>query len=151
MTCMKAQSLITPFINDKLSITETEEFLEHINTCHECREELEVYFILLTAMKQLNEDKQLSDDFSQDLANKLDNAHEKVLHVKFTYYRKRGIFVFIVLVLALFVSMRYANNQNINKNVTESNFRLRMIYNEDRYDKIDNRLKEYIDNNQPDW
>lgn len=151
MTCRRAQSLITPFIKDKLNITDTEEFLEHINSCQECREELEVYYILLTAMKQLDEDKQLSDDFGQDLAYKLDTAHEKVLHVKFTYYRKRGILILIVLFLAVFFSMRYAENQNSNKNVTESNYKLRMMYNEERYDRIDEALHRYLRDQQPGW
>lgn len=150
MTCMKAQSLITPFINDKLDIKDMEEFLNHIKTCKECREELEVYYISLTAMKQLDEDKQLSDDFNQDLANKLESAHEKVMHVKFTYYRKKGILIMIVLLVAVFLSM-YANNSNTNNHVTESNFKLRVMFDEERYDRINERLDQYLDEQQQRW
>ncbi|HPU63531.1 MAG TPA: zf-HC2 domain-containing protein [Mobilitalea sp.] len=71
MTCMEAQSLITRFINDELEIVELEEFIKHIESCSECREELEVYYALLTAMKQLDEDKNLSQDFSQELQEKI--------------------------------------------------------------------------------
>ena len=41
---MKAQSLITGFINDELDIGELERFILHIQSCKECREELEVYY-----------------------------------------------------------------------------------------------------------
>jgi len=68
---MEAQSLITRFINDELEIVELEEFIKHIESCSECREELEVYYALLTAMKQLDEDKNLSQDFSQELQEKI--------------------------------------------------------------------------------
>ena len=64
MTCTETQSLIKAFINDELNINEQEEFIQHIESCPNCREELEVYYAILTAMKQLDEDKNLSGDYS---------------------------------------------------------------------------------------
>jgi hypothetical protein len=147
MTCSKAQSLITPFINDELDIKVLEEFISHVRTCKECREELEVYYALLTAMKQLDEDKNLSDDFSLELSEKLERAQERVVHVKLAYYRKKGILVLVILFLAIFFSLEhyFLEKEKVNP-VTESEFRLRMTFEEKRFEDIkkelDQRLKE---------
>lgn len=141
MTCLRAQSLITPFINDELNIDELEEFIDHIRTCKECREELEVYYALLTAMKQLDEDKNLSDDFSLELSEKLEKAREKIIHIRYIYYRKKGILIFVMILLAFFFSVRHYFGTEIEENpVTDSNFRLRITYQENRFDKYKEEL-----------
>ncbi|MDF2538261.1 MAG: hypothetical protein K0S76_1282 [Herbinix sp.] len=124
--------MITPFINDKLNIKETEEFIDHIHSCHECREELEVYYALLTAMKQLDEDKNLSDDFSMELTAKLDREQEKIIHIKYTYYRKKGVLILIILVIAFFFGLRYDNNGANENIVVESTYRLRISFHEEQ-------------------
>lgn len=89
MTCMEAQSHITEFINDQLDMTKLEEFLSHVNQCSECREELEVYYALLTAMKLLDEDKELSDNFHQELERKLKLSADKIRKTKAMRIRRR--------------------------------------------------------------
>jgi len=142
MTCMKAQSLITPFINDKLNLKELEEFIDHVLSCPECREELEVYYALLTAMKQLDEDKSLSNDYSMELSSKLQRAQDKIIHVKFTYYRKKGVLLFVILLIAGFTSLKYTS---INKEkaalVTESTYRLRVEFRQERFEYYDTLLQ----------
>lgn len=108
MTCLKAQGMITPFINNKLSVKELEEFLEHVNSCPDCREELEFYYTLLTGMKQLDEDKNLSNDFQLELSVKLKKAQDKVIHVKYTYYRKKTVLILFMIILAFLLGIRYA-------------------------------------------
>ena len=44
MTCKEAESLVMPYIKNELTDEELFEFLEHIEHCPECREELEIYF-----------------------------------------------------------------------------------------------------------
>jgi len=145
MTCIKAQSMITPFINNKLSLKEIEEFLDHISSCPICREELEVYYALLTAMKQLDEDKNLSDDFGLKLSQKIVRAQEHILHVKYTYYRKKAILVIAMILLAFLMSFRYAykNEEQVN-NVTESNFRIRNSFRNGKNDYIETLLQNYL-------
>ena len=46
MTCREAERLVTPYIQDKLSGDELEAFLEHLEHCRNCQEELEIYFSL---------------------------------------------------------------------------------------------------------
>lgn len=146
MTCLKAQRLITPFINDDLNIRDLEEFVEHVHTCKECREELEVYYALLTAMKQLDEDKNLSDDFSLELSEQLDKAREKIVHVRFLYYRKKGILILIIAFLAFLFSVQHYFTKKVEENpVTDSDFRLRISYRQERYEKLKEELENKLE------
>ena len=43
MNCQEAQRLVMPYIQDELTDRELEEFLEHVETCPACQEELEIY------------------------------------------------------------------------------------------------------------
>ncbi|NLK75024.1 MAG: hypothetical protein GX288_07025 [Clostridiales bacterium] len=145
MTCLRAQSLITPFIDDKLNIKELEEFIDHINACDVCREELEVYFALLTAMKQLDEDKNLSDNFSRELALKLERLQEKIIHVKYAYYRKISVLIFLITIVSFLFSFGYSNiNREKENTVIRSTFRLRQSYRSDRFDYLELQLQEYL-------
>ncbi len=144
MTCYKAQSMITPFINNKLNLKEMEDFIDHISSCPVCKEELEVYYALLTAMKQLDEDKNLSSDFGQELNQKLERSKERILHVKFTYYRKK-IFLFLtIIVLAFIISIGYANKGFMERTVTQSDFRIRKSFREEPNGDYEIMLREYL-------
>ena len=146
MTCLRAQSLITPFINDELSIKELEEFIEHTRSCSECMEELEVYYTLLTAMRQLDEDKNLFNDFKLKLSEKLEKAQDKVVHAKFTYYRKKGILIIVILFLTAFFSIQhyFEKKEEVNL-VTKSNFRMKITYQTKRYEILKKELDLYLE------
>ena len=70
MDCKKAMELMTQFINEQLDADDVQAFLDHIDSCPECREELEVTYSLMTAMKQLDEDTDLSDNYIEELNQK---------------------------------------------------------------------------------
>lgn len=97
MTCLEAQSHITEFINDQLDMATLEKFLDHVNHCSDCKEELEVYYTLLTAMKLLDEDKELANQFSQELDHKLKLSAEKIRRKRNARVRKRFYFLFMTL------------------------------------------------------
>lgn len=101
MTHMETQQMIMPFINEQLKDDELEEFLLHMKTCEECMEELEVYYTLITSMKQLDNDEDLSADYHQDLVNLLETREEEIEYKRNKYKLKRLMFVFIVGVIAL--------------------------------------------------
>jgi predicted anti-sigma-YlaC factor YlaD len=114
--------MITPFINDKLGIKEMELFLDHITACKNCREELQFYYALLTAMKQLDEDRDLTGDYEQELNEKLERAQEKILHSKYVYYRKKAILMIAIIFLTFIVNLAYTGNNRRDKgNITVSN------------------------------
>ena len=55
MTCAEAEKLIVPYMEDKLSVTELEDFIEHIETCKNCREELEIHYMVDVGLKKLDQ------------------------------------------------------------------------------------------------
>ncbi len=56
MTCQEAERLVMPYINGSITDSELEEFLKHIDSCPDCREELEIYFTVDVGIRQLDED-----------------------------------------------------------------------------------------------
>jgi len=102
MDCKKALELITPFVNGKLNTNDTEEFLKHIDECDTCREELEVSYSLMTAMRQLDAGEELSDNYVEELDQKIEDCYMAGLRVKKERSRRRvllGIFVFLFLLM----------------------------------------------------
>lgn len=147
MTCRKVQSLITPFIYDKLNnIKEMEEFIEHVQSCPECREELEVYYALLTAMEQLDTDKTLSDNFSLELKNKLEKEQEKIVHSRFLFFQKKIRLLLMILIIVFILSFRYTSNHIQPRDLLpESNFRLRIMFRENRKSSFEADLQNYME------
>lgn len=119
MTCLEAQNLITPFINDQLDIPTLEDFINHINHCDDCREELEVYYTLLTGMKQLDDDKNLSGDFHVDFVNKLRKAEERIKRKKIHNIRKRVSLLVTIVIIGVISGLgikEYVVDEFINEN-----------------------------------
>lgn len=105
MTCKEAQGLIMSYINDKLDVNQLEKFLEHIEYCSDCKEELEVYFTLLTGMKQLDEDKNLSGDLHIDFVKSLHKSEERIRRARLNYVRKRMMYVIICVVFCIMINV----------------------------------------------
>ncbi len=57
LDCKKNLKMVMPYIRNKLSQEETEEFLDHIKRCKTCREELEIYFTIEVGLNNLDEGK----------------------------------------------------------------------------------------------
>ena len=47
MTCREAERLVMPYINGSITDEELKAFVEHIDHCPDCREELEIYLSLI--------------------------------------------------------------------------------------------------------
>lgn len=100
MTCMEAEKMGIPYINDELSPAETEEFLEHIENCEKCWEELEIYYMVDVGLKKLDE-ADGTYDIMGDLKRKLDGS-SKLLN-KFFMFQITGYAVKTLMMMALIV------------------------------------------------
>ena len=78
MDCKTAQSLVIPYINDQLSDEETEDFLEHIENCKECYEELEIHFTVHYALQKLDEDDKISFNIPKMLKENLRDTKNRI-------------------------------------------------------------------------
>ena len=103
MDCKRAMELMTQFINDQLDAEDVQAFLDHIDSCPECREELEVNYSLMTAKKQLDEDTDLSDNYIEELNHKIETCYLDELKRKRSCVRRR-ILLGVVVVLLLFMN-----------------------------------------------
>ncbi len=103
MDCKRAMELMTQFINDQLDAEDVQAFLDHIDSCPECREELEVNYSLMTAMKQLDEDTDLSDNYIEELNKKIETCYLDELKRKRSCVRRR-ILLGVVVLLLLFMN-----------------------------------------------
>ena len=58
MTCQEAQRLISRYIKKELSRAETDAFLEHVMSCPECYQELEIYYTIDAGLRELDGERQ---------------------------------------------------------------------------------------------
>lgn len=77
MTCQEAERMVTPYINDRLTGEELEAFLNHIEGCKDCQEELEIYFMVDVGLKQLDKGSG-TFDIAGDLKRKIEESYGKV-------------------------------------------------------------------------
>ena len=54
MDCRQEWHEIQPFIRGQLNGEQTKEFLEHLDQCPSCREELEIYYTIEVGLEQLD-------------------------------------------------------------------------------------------------
>ena len=80
MTCMEAEKMVIPYINDQLSVTELEDFIEHIKTCENCREELEIHYMVDVGLKKLDE-ADGTYDIVGDLKRKVAESYRTLRHI----------------------------------------------------------------------
>ncbi|MCM1136666.1 MAG: zf-HC2 domain-containing protein [Clostridium sp.] len=53
MTCKETEKLIPIFLEDDLDTVDLREFLEHIEGCEECKEELSIQFLVKEGLSRL--------------------------------------------------------------------------------------------------
>lgn len=73
MTCREAEKMIVPYINDALTVDELDEFLEHVDSCDNCMEELEIHYMVDVGLKKLEEDD-ATYDIVGDLMRKMEGS-----------------------------------------------------------------------------
>ncbi|HHT96992.1 MAG TPA: zf-HC2 domain-containing protein [Clostridiales bacterium] len=147
MTCMYTQRLITSFINDELSLSELDKFIHHVKACDECYEELEVYFTLLTAMKQLDEEQNLSNDYRLELKNKIYYSEEKIVNKRIHKIRKIIMFCMIVLFTSTIISFKNGVISKEAKGVhskTISEYNLKYEYKSNKYINRELEYNNYL-------
>lgn len=74
MTCKEAEKMIPLFLDDDLDTDDLREFLEHIEQCEECMEELSIQFLVSEGLARL----EAGNVF--DLKNELDFRMEEAEH-----------------------------------------------------------------------
>ena len=103
MNCKEVQSSILLFFQDKLEIEQLELFLEHMEHCEACREELEVYYTLHIAMQMLEDTPVYTSVNERDLNKELYRAREKCKRFRRRRIEKNLLFIVLVVVTCILI------------------------------------------------
>ncbi len=79
MTCKDIEKLIPQFLDDDLDNRDLADFLHHVDTCSECREELTIQFLVRVGMKRLEDGNTFN--LNKELSVLLSDARKR-LHVR---------------------------------------------------------------------
>ncbi len=64
MTCLDARKRIYDYLNNKLPDEDLKEFIDHINGCTECMEELRITHMVYSGVAELDSDKDSDMDIN---------------------------------------------------------------------------------------
>ena len=101
MNCNEARRMVTPFINKELTDKETELFLNHIEACSECKDELDVYFTVYRALDFLDSGTHHDFDFKKMLESEIQMERKGIKHRKVLRISK-GLLLLVTELLLLF-------------------------------------------------
>ena len=102
MNCQTAESMVNRYIEHDLSVDELEDFLEHVENCPSCYDDLETYFIVHAAMQQLDEKQEDTVlDFKELLEEDIRKSRRYIRKKKF--HRAIAAVAVCVLIAALVV------------------------------------------------
>lgn len=84
MNCQTAESMVNRYIEHGLSVEELEGFLNHVENCPSCYDELETYFIVHAAMRQLDDESgEASLNLQELLEEDIRSSKHYIVKVKF--------------------------------------------------------------------
>ncbi len=107
MNCKKAVKSIKAFLNDDLDTYELKSFLEHIEECPECKEELTIEIMVNEGLSSLESGSNfdLKKEYNKRIAG-ADRLLKKRESLRTTYYMISGLVgVELITVLLLIIFM----------------------------------------------
>ena len=126
MKCVEAQGLITKYINGELSGEILEEFLAHIYECDDCREEFEIYYVIMKGMKQIDEDNVINYNFHEAFQDELENSRNQLVSSNKKFIIKLFILEIIIIIIGILFTTdsiklkeSYSDIKSFNGNVIE--------------------------------
>ena len=104
MDCRTAEGMVSSYIEHKLPVNELEEFLDHVESCSSCYDELETYFIVHEVTKQLDDDEKEEDlDFKQLLENDIKKSRQYIKKEKLRHFAAVAGVCLLIIALAVFL------------------------------------------------
>lgn len=89
MTCKEAEKLIPIFLHDELSYRDLTNFVQHIDECSECKEELTIQYLITAGTARLEDGNAL--DLNKELNDLLEASRAKVKIHKYMQYIGIGL------------------------------------------------------------
>ncbi|MCC8045708.1 MAG: zf-HC2 domain-containing protein [Clostridiales bacterium] len=82
MKCNEARRMVVPFVKKELPERDTEAFLAHIETCEDCMDELDIYFIAYHALNAMDQGTHHEYDFKKMLHEEIRSARRNIIKHK---------------------------------------------------------------------
>ena len=93
MECFEVDTKIISYLENTLEDDELEAFLEHLNECEDCRNEVALYFTLIEGLKQMDEDEIKIFDFQAEYQKqRKERLRDVVLRRKYRLLTIYGFF-----------------------------------------------------------
>lgn len=100
MNCTRANQLIEPFLDDRLNIRDTWQYLRHIDECPSCRAELDLENVFRCAA-----DASVTDTEGYDLSHRLDDLiayrYKRIRTCMLTYVMDLFLILLIISVIMI--------------------------------------------------
>lgn len=84
MNCKEAEKKIPSFLQDDLDGSKLEEFVEHVESCPECKEELSIQFLVAEGLERLEEGNNFN--LQKELLMKLEGAEHRITVHRMLWY-----------------------------------------------------------------
>ena len=102
MDCLEAQQLITPYLERKLSEKELRSFLEHIDHCRNCYEELEINMAVKKALENKGDGRDKDEyDFDKLVADHIQIEKKYLYRRQMTRLTRRMLMILAQAVLIM--------------------------------------------------
>lgn len=98
MDCKEFEKQIPIFIDQKMDYQALTEFMEHLNTCEECKEELTIQFLVREGISRLEDGS--SFDLQKELNQRMNSAKAKIRRNDF--FLSSGVILELIAVCFLF-------------------------------------------------
>ena len=145
LTCKQAQKMIDGFVSNSLSEEDRDAFIFHVHKCHECMDELKINYSILTALKQLDEGEDLSDNYDREVEQKINSYVDKKHFHKIAFVVSMiAVFVFSVS-MGMFLTSTSTVYNDVVYSSNEENTTVSLNYDgvPDEMDPVDKAIAEY--------
>ena len=100
MNCKDFEGLIPDFVDKRLDYAATKLFLEHINNCTQCKEELNIQFLVNEGLVRLEEGEAF--DLQKEMRELLGTARKKVrVHERFLKHGRIAEWICLLIIFAI--------------------------------------------------
>ncbi len=103
MKCKEFEDLIPKFIEKKLDFVTTKRFLEHMQSCTQCKEELNIQFLVNEGLVRLEEGEAF--DLQKEMRDMVGSARKKVrTHERFL---RQGRWIELLVMLTAIAALAW--------------------------------------------
>ena len=105
--CKQMEKLIPQFLDDDLDNQDLSDFLDHIDNCPECKEELTIQFLVRVGMQRLEDGNtfNLVKELERELADAKKKMHRRKTLVLISYILEIAVAALFALCLLLAIAL----------------------------------------------